>query len=87
MEIDIKRQTIGQVVDKLARIDNVLVVSEEGGTEDNPIVTVHPNYDETLLKDAAKISPKPKKTKLRESNEIDYEQIVNDDGSILNIVT
>ena len=85
-EIVVKRQTIGQVVDKLA-IDNVLVVSEEGGTKDNPILTVHPNFDETLLKDAAKISPKPKKTKLRESNDIDYEEIVNVEGLVLNIVT
>ena len=75
----------------MASIDNGLVVSEEGGTEDNPILTVHPHYDETLLNDAAaaaaKISPKPKKTKLRESNEIDCKQILNVDSSIPNTLT
>merc|ERR1712118_545676 len=52
-EIVEKKQILEKVLDKLAYEDNVLVplsktglkfAAEEGATEDNPILIVHPNY-------------------------------------------
>ena len=47
------KQIIGQVLDRMTNIDNVLVVLEleESATEENPILIVHPKYLETLPKE------------------------------------
>ena len=41
---------IDKILDRLTNKDNILVALEEGGTEDNPIIIVHPKYLETLPK-------------------------------------